>query len=237
MLERGWSEILKSIDFRSCDFMVPVLPAGLRVTTELKPPASKSPEDSTLMRRGRWHLRDPWGNREESVFSWEIPGDFPLFEFVGLLGRSGPGGFGGVDIQLELVRRPWLGPPGVHPCLEAGPNFPDPLAVPVVSWPLWATGFWGGTPAKEEPDGSCRVVVTGSCWHPSHPAPPRTDRTHEALTKGDSTSFGPNPEICFPGPLFIEAPSPYWGWSVIHTLSGVYNSFIKFRAGRGFNSE
>lgn len=76
-----------------------------------------------------------------------------------------------------------------------------------------------------------------SCSQPSHPAPPGTDRTHEALTKGDSTSFGPNPEICFPGPLFIEPPSPYWGWSVIHTLSGVYNSFIKFRAGRGFNSE
>ena len=28
-----------------------------------------------------------------------------------------------MDIQLDLVRWPWLGPPGVHPCLEAGPHF------------------------------------------------------------------------------------------------------------------
>lgn len=82
-LERGWSEILESIDVCSCDFMVPVLPAGLRVTTELQPPVSKSPEDSTLVRWGRWDLRDPWGNRKDTVFSWGTPGYFPLFEFVG----------------------------------------------------------------------------------------------------------------------------------------------------------
>lgn len=57
-----------------------------------------------------------------------------------------------VDIQLDLVRLPWLGPPGVHPCLEAGTSFPDrPLAVPVCpsgAWPLWATGFWGWDPCN-----------------------------------------------------------------------------------------
>lgn len=62
MLERGWSEILESIDFCSYD-MVPVLPAGLRVTTELKPPASKSPEDSTLVEKWALGSQRPLGEQ------------------------------------------------------------------------------------------------------------------------------------------------------------------------------
>lgn len=129
-----------------------------------------------------------------------------------------------MDIQLDLVRRPWLGPPGVHPCLEGGPHFPDPLAVPVVCPSVRVPGLCGRLGSGVGPlqwkslMDPAKWGSRGSCWHPSHTAPLGADRTNEALTKGDSTSFGPNPEICFPGSLFIELPSPHRGRSVIHSF-------------------
>lgn len=148
------------------------------------------------------------------------------------------GGHSAGSGQVALAGPTW------GPSLSGGrTTFPDPLAEPVVCPPVQAPGLCGQLGSGVEPLQWKSLMdpagwgSRGSCWHPSHPAPPGTNRTGEALTKGDSTSFGPNPEICFPGSLFIEPPSPHWGRSVIHTLSGVYNSFIKFRAGRGFNSE
>lgn len=96
-------------------------------------------------------------------------------------------------------------------------------------WALWVSVLWEGAHfRRSRPCGG----VLG--WHPRF-CPHQRSRV-AAFTKGDSVSFGANPEVCLQGPLFIDS-TPLRGRSAIRTLWRVYNSVIKFRAGFGFNSE
>lgn len=69
------------------------------------------------------------------------------------------------------------------------------------------------------------------------PSPNRDPHRHMAgLMKGHSTGFGPNPQICFLGPLLIECGSSL-GWVSAPHTSRVYNSIAKLKVGLGFNSK
>lgn len=146
-------------------------------------------------------------------------------------------------IQQAPGGPPWPGPAGVHPGLVGGclslagrqdGTFLTSWLLSVVCPSVWATGFLQkeelvGPAGQGLGGGPAGILVAQPHLGPT--------QTQGVLTKGNSTSFGPNPKICLQGPLFIETFSFLWGRSAIHTLSRVYNSIIKFKVGCGFNSE
>lgn len=167
--------------------MVLALPAGLRVTREHKPPASRCPANSTLERGGgTLGISETPRGVGETVLPGTPPRDFPLCTFMGRLGGNGLGirwrGVGGAGVQLALVRPPWQGTPGSIPHLEAGSHLLTSRLPPAVCLSARALGLCGrlGSGVGTPPEGRAWWVLQGrvsqeSSWHPCHPASAGTD--------------------------------------------------------------